>query len=527
MGEKTERGYTLVELMIGMVLLGLLAISMLTLFTTLIRSTVIIKRKAVASTLAITKMEYLKSLPFNSLAMVGGSFVAGSYLPVNTTTVLNGVTYTTKTDIDYVDDAYDGCAHYQTVAIAKKYCRNYPMTGTPATDNNPQDYKIIHVKVTDQNSLILAEVDSQISGTVAETTSTNGALFITVLDANGNPIEGANVNATNTTLAPTININQTTDENGIAIFYGVPPDTGYDYVITGSLANYSTLYTIAPSGTLTPTYQSQKISSQQSSYVTLTLKPQGANSLVIETTDLNGSAISGMKVYVKGGYKKYTLSSDTSYYFDNFTPSDTRPTTDENGLAAVYNGTSTNFSLVPGPYVFCSETAGTNCKVGNNTYYVAAVLPYSGANPFNPLNVPTYLASSPPTTTFGYGGNQFLQKVRLMMTTSSSFPRVYSLIPDDVSLSTSPLSAFPFQITGANLPCSATAASCGTSVKFVQGSNTYTASCTGNATPATILSCTINLTGISAGQTQLVLKVGSNTLTIPSGVYLGGLNVSP
>ena len=73
MGEKKEQGFTLVELMIGMLLLGVLAISIFTLFSTLIRSTVIIKRKAVASTLAITQMEYLKSLPYNNLAIAGGA----------------------------------------------------------------------------------------------------------------------------------------------------------------------------------------------------------------------------------------------------------------------------------------------------------------------------------------------------------------------------------------------------------------------------------------------------------------------
>jgi prepilin-type N-terminal cleavage/methylation domain-containing protein len=521
MGTRKESGYTLVELMIGIVLLGLIAISAFTLFSTLIRSTVIIKRKAIAATLATTQMEYLKSLPFNSLAIAGGPIYAPTYLPANGTTVLNGVTYTSNTTVDYVDDAFDGCGSYPTLALKQTYCRNYPPpSGAPATDTNPQDYKIAHVKVTDQNSLILAEVDSQISARVAETASTTGALFVKVLDDNGNPLSGATVQVVNSSVTPNVNLSDTSDSNGITIFYGLPPDTtGYDYVVNGSLSGYSSLSTIAPSGSLTPTYPSQQIITQQSSFVTLTLKPQGPNSLVIETTDTGGAAIAGMKVYVKGGYKKYTSTSDKTYYYDNMTPSDTRPTTDAGGFAALSN-------LVPGDYIFCSETAGTNCKVGSTTYYVAAVLPYSGNNPFNPLSVPIYEASSPPTTTFTYNGNEYLQKVRLMMTTSSSFPRVYTLTPDDVSLSTGTPSSFTFQMTGANLTCSGNPASCATSVKFTQASNTYTASCTGTGA-GTSISCTINLTGISAGQTQAVVKVGSNTLTIPVGTFLGGLNVSP
>ncbi|CAN5445082.1 hypothetical protein BH10PAT3_BH10PAT3_2750 [soil metagenome] len=518
---RRQEGYTLVELMIGIVLLGLIAISMFTLFSTLIRSTVIIKRKAVASTLATTQMEYLKSLPYNNLAIAGGTITSTSYLPATTTTVLNNITYTTRTTIEYVDDAFDGCISYPSTSLELANCRNFVIhTGAPTSDTNPKDYKIAHVKVTDQNSLILAEVDSQISARVAETASTTGALFVKVLDQTGQPLSGATVQVVNSTLTPAVNISDSTDTNGTAIFYDLKPDSsGYDYVITGSLTNYSSLTTIAPSGSLVPTFPNQQVITQLSSFVTLTLKQQGVNSLVIETTDTSGTAINNMKVYVKGGYKKYTTASDTSYYFDNMTPSDTRPTSDSSGLSSISN-------LVPGNYIFCSETAGTNCKVGNTTYYVAAVLPYGGNNPFNPVSIPSFDAGDPPGTTFTYGASQFLQKVRLMLTTSSSFPRVYTLTPDDVSLTTSAFSAFAFQITGANLPCSNNAASCNTSVKFVQGSNTYTASCTGAAAGVT-LTCTINLTGISTGATQAVIKVGSNTLTVPAGGFLGGFNVSP
>ena len=528
MGEKKVQGYTLVELMIGILLLGLISISMFTLFSTLIRSTVIIKRKAVAANFATTQMEYLKSLPYNSLAIAGGSITSTTYLPATTTNVLNGVTYTTTTDIAYVDDAFDGCISYPSVATEQAECRNFVVhSGAPTGDSNPKDYKVVHVKVTDQNSLILAEVDSQISARVAETASTTGAMFVKVLDQNGSPVSGATVRVQNSTTAPATDVSDSTDASGNAIFYDLKPDTtGYDYSITGSFANYSTLTTIVPNSSLIPTYPNQQVITQLSSFVTLILKPQTSDSLLIEAVDTTNAPISGMKVYVKGGYKRYTAPADITYYYDNMTnmltgaANDIRPSTDSSGLAAISN-------LVPDTYIFCSETAGTNCiKPGSpsTTYYVAAVLPYTGNNPFNPLIVPTYLSSSPPSTTFTYNGTQYVQKVRLMMTTSNTFPRIYSLTPDDVSLSTSTLNAFAFTITGANLPCSNTAASCGTTVKFTQGSTTYTASCTG--TTGLTINCTINLTGISLGNAQLVINVGSNTLTIPAGSFLGGFSVS-
>ena len=72
-------------------------------------------------------MEYLKSLPYDSLAVAGGSiYTTGPTLPASFTKTLNGVTYTVKTSISYVDDAYDGCGSYTTQALKELYCRNSP-----------------------------------------------------------------------------------------------------------------------------------------------------------------------------------------------------------------------------------------------------------------------------------------------------------------------------------------------------------------------------------------------------------------
>lgn len=516
-----EAGFTLVEVVIAMVVLSMVAVTFLGLYLTMIQSTLVTKRKAVASNLATNQMEYLKSLPYNSLAVSGGSIPVTNPLPATFTTTVNGVLYTTKTSINYADDAYDGCGAYPTQQLKQTYCRNYPApTGAPATDLNPADYKIVHISVYAPSTLKLAEVDTQISARVAETANNTGAIFVKAIDSSGTPLSGVTIRLTNTSVTPNINLSDSTDSNGVAIFYGLTPDTsGYDYVVNGSLANYSSLTTIAPSGTLQPNYSSQQVITQQSSFVTLTLKPMGQYSLVGEVTNTSGSAIGNAKIYVKGGYKKYTATTDTSYYYDTLSPSDTRPTADSGGIFTLNN-------LVPGPYIFCGDAGGTSCSVGGTTYYLAAAVPYVGVNPLNPVSVPTYVSSSPPTTVFLQNGNNYLQKVRLILTTSSSFPRLNTLTPAEADQSSSPMSAFPFQITGTNLPCSSNPASCSTSVRVLQGSNTYTATCTGSAA-GTQLSCTANLSSASLGQTQLSVTVGANTLTLPGSPLIGGINVVP
>lgn len=513
-------GFTIVELMVSIVVFAIVALSFLGLFVSLVHSALVAKQKAVASTLATDQMEYLKSLPYDSLAIAGGAIYSTNPLVASSVQKVNGTKYTVTTSINYVDDAYDGCASYPSVALKQAYCRNYPPPASaPSLDTNPADYKDVYVAVTGPGSIKLASVDTQISARVSETASTTGALLVKIVDQAGNPIDSSNVIVSNSMVSPVVNVSDATDSNGIAIFYGLPPDSNAnDYTVSANKTGYSSLATIVPSGSLQPTYPSQKILTQQSSYVTLTLKQQGPNSLILEAVGTTGSPIGGAKIYVKGGYKKYTATTDATYYYDGLTPTDNRPTTDSSGLAALSN-------LVPGTYAFCGDSGASSCVSGTTTYYLAAAVPYSGSNAFNPINVPTYDPAHPPTTTFTYGTTNFYQKVRLILTTSSTFPRITNLSPSQVSLANDPLSTFAFMVVGVNLPCSSTASSCATTVKFIQGSSTYTASCTGAATGLQ-LSCKVNLTGITVGSASMTVVNGSNTLTLPATPLIGGFIVT-
>ena len=519
--KQKEGGYTLIELTVSIVVIAIISLAAFQLLTALLNSTIVSKRQAVAYTFANNQMEYLKELPYDRLAVAGGSIPSSYTIPASFNQTINGEKFTIKTSVVYADDAFDGCGSYPTPELKQKYCKNYPPpSGAPNLDTNPADNKIANVTVLDIRGRTLASLDTVIAARVAETASNTGALFVKIVDGSGNPISGANVNVVNTTSSPAINVNDSTDSNGVTIFYGLPPDTtNYDYNVTASMSGYSTLNTIVPSGSLVPTYSNVNLIAQNSVLVTLKLYPMGPDSLVLESTDVNGNPLANAKIYAKGGYKRYTATTDTSYYFDNMRSGDSRPTTDSNGLAALSN-------LVPGDYIFCGDNGSTSCSVGGTTYYLAAALPYGGANPLNPVTVPTYVASIPPATTYPYNSKNYYQKVRLMLTADSSFPRVYSMAPNSASLASDPMSNIAFTITGYNLPCSSNPASCGTQVQFKQASNVYTASCTGNASPATKLNCTINLSSASTGKMSMSITSGGKTLNLPDNP-LGGFNVLP
>ncbi len=517
---RNNEGFTLIELVVAIAVLAILSVGVLGLLSSLVFSANLTKRKAVAMTLAVNQMEYLKSLPYDSLAVAGGAIYSASPLPASYTKTINGLTYTIYTSINYVDDAFDGCSSYPSQALKEKYCRNYPPpSGAPATDTNPADYKIIHVYVNTPKYAPLATVDTEIAARVAETASTTGALFVNVIDGNGNPVSGATVQVINTTVNPNLNLSDTTDSAGTAIFYGLTPDNnGFDYNITASKTGYSTLSTIPPSGSLQPYYPNKQILSQQSTLATMVIMPMGSPSLLAEVYNTSGSPINNAKIYIKGGYKKYNNTSNTAYYYDNLSPSDGRPVSDASGNFIVND-------LVPGNYLFCGDNGSTSCAVGTTTYYLAAAVPYGGNNSLMPITIPTFTSGSTQAT-FSYNAINYLQKVRLILTNSSNFPRVFTISPDDLSVAAGGLSSFGFNITGVNLPCSANPASCNTSVKINQAGDIRTASCTGASSGLTI-NCTVNLSGIAVGMATLSVTANSQTLNLPGSPLLGGLNVSP
>lgn len=509
---KWQNGFTIVELMVSLAVLTSLTIGFFTLFVALVNSSVIAKQKAVAGSLASNQIEYLRSLPYDNLAVSGGSIISNSYIPAVITKKINGITYTITTSISYADDAFDGCGSYPTLDLKKKYCRNFFTPGNSNgnnsnSDTNPADYKIAHISVKNSGGTQLATADTQIAARVAETASTTGALFINVTDPSGNAIADATVTVLNPTLTPAVNVSDNTDVNGVAIFYGLIPDSGLDYDITITKSGYSTITTLKPAGSLQPTYSSQKILSQQSAYLALVIAPMRTNSMVIETTDTAGNPLGQAKIYIKGGYKKYTATTDTTYYYDNQIPNDQRPTTDSNGLAGINNLPPIN------EYFFCGLNGAQGCLVNGVTHYLAAAVPYGGISNLAPITIP--LADDTSAPTYSFNGNQYGQKVRLMLTTNAGFPRVFDINPSSINLGDS-LQNVKLIISGYNL-ANATAT-------LTQNGNTYTnSSCTGNTTQ---LTCNYDLSTITAGDMEIKIQNPSGTLTLPL-TPPGGFHVNP
>lgn len=392
-----SKGFTVVELLVAAVIFAILAISSLSTYVALNSSATLAKKKSIAITLANNKIENVKSLPYDSL-------LANS--TQKTTETVNGVNYDIETKIIYVDDAFDGCVN-MSQEDKIKYCRNYNLnTSNTTTDNNGADYKLVNVKVYSSGKL-LSNIDSQIAASVAETATSTGALKVIVTSSSGEPINNADITVNYPYPTPKT-YTGTTDSGGVIIFYGLEPNSQYEYKVSVSKSGYSSAETIPPKvdsslGTLTPTFENPNIYAQQSTVLGLNINIIGKYSTIITAVDAGGYPRVNYSISAKGGYKLYTNSENQEY-----SNSATFPNTNSSGMTSAED-------LVPGSWVFCENNGSNDCKVGGQLRYLqsidAAIGGIDDEAPFY-ASIPSP-TTSPPSLTFSYNGNQYLQSLIL------------------------------------------------------------------------------------------------------------------
>ncbi len=121
------RGMGLIDVIIGVSLMVIVFMALFTALRVALELSKLAKAKAVATQLASSQMEYLRSLPYASLGTVGGT--PSGAIPTVATSTDSGGTYVVRTDISYIDDGADG-------------------TGPQDSNNIPEDYKAARITVS-------------------------------------------------------------------------------------------------------------------------------------------------------------------------------------------------------------------------------------------------------------------------------------------------------------------------------------------------------------------------------------------
>lgn len=242
---KLQRGFALVELVIGVAVFTLISVSVYSAYVGIFSIVYSSRAKLAAVDLANEELEIIRNLPYSDVG-IAGSIPPGK-LSHSQTVIRGGNSFGVTITVRNIDDPYDGT-----------------LAGSPG-DTAPADYKVAEVEINCPvcKKFTPIVVTTRVAPKNLEAASNNGSLFIRVFDANGNPVPDANVHITNTQTSPNIIIDDVTNVNGMLQIVDTPPGVNA-YNISVTKAGYSSDQTIvASAGNPNPTKPPATIVLQQ------------------------------------------------------------------------------------------------------------------------------------------------------------------------------------------------------------------------------------------------------------------------
>jgi len=278
-----KNGFTLVELIVGASLFALISVTVYQSYANIITLVSASRVKITATDLLNERFELIRNLPYGEVGIVNG--IPSGVLTATSTFLRDNGTFDIVTAIRNIDDPFDGT-----------------IGGSP-NDLSPADYKLVDLTVTcaQCKNFQPMTVVTRVSPKNLETASTNGALFIRVFDANGQPIKGADVSVVNNIATTTITINDVTDNQGQLAIVDAPPGTNA-YQITVTKSGHTTDRTYATStGNPNPTKLHATVLLQQVTQISFIIDQISEMNIstVSETCDPIGSipfSITGSKL---------------------------------------------------------------------------------------------------------------------------------------------------------------------------------------------------------------------------------------
>ncbi len=291
-----DRGMTLIDTIVGSALMLVVFVGIAGVFRLSVDVVANNKSRATAVALANERMEYIRSLSYDTIGTING--IPSGSLVQNESITLNNATFTRRTLIIYGDDSRDGL-------------------GAADTNSIPTDYKTAKVEVSwsshaGNRSISLVSRFEPPSGLEIACSSPCGTLAFTVLDAASSPLSGARVDIDNTSVSPAVDLTTYTDSTGKATFLGAPVGSGYQVVVTKS--GYSTAQTYASSGSNpSPNPPHVSVLNNQTSSLTFAIDVLTAKTVVTRLQS-TGAQIAGIPFRMVGA--KYIGSGPTVYKYD-------------------------------------------------------------------------------------------------------------------------------------------------------------------------------------------------------------------
>lgn len=344
--KKFRKGVSLIEALVAVFVFSVVTVSFYSVFSVGTKYILSSKNKIIAIALANERMELLRNLPYDSVALVGG-IPSGPIDPDEIITV-EGRSFHVLTNIFFYDDIDDGY-----------------FNGTP-NDVVPNDYKFAKVTVAwgQESASEKATLSSRFVPPGVESSVNGGTFSINAIDYAGNPVANVSVNIFNDQLSPTINYNTQTGVNGNLLLQGVPADAVQNYKITLSKSGYESVTTYPPTGAgFSPSDVHANIIQGALNEKTIVIDLFA--DLVLKTQDPFGNNIANVSFDMLGGRRlddgsiepvKYT-------YDDNVTTNSSGEFSEENVSPGKFM--LSDFSFASGSYQFQKIELGDDLVSSN------------------------------------------------------------------------------------------------------------------------------------------------------------------
>jgi len=242
-----KKGFTLIETLVGAAVFLIVAIAAYGAYVGVFQLANLNQSRIIAVNLVDEQFEMIRNMPYSNIGILNG--VPSGVLPASTTVVRGGVTFEVDYTIRDVDLPFGGT-----------------FGSTTNNDTSPADNKFIQISascLSCQNNFTPIVISGQVAPKNLENSTNNGALFIQVIDANGNPVPDASVHVAYTATTSPVIVDDTTDENGMLELVDTPP-AFQAYNISVSKTGYSSDQTyVASSNNPTPDKLPATVATQQ------------------------------------------------------------------------------------------------------------------------------------------------------------------------------------------------------------------------------------------------------------------------
>lgn len=295
--KSTHRGFTLVEIIVALAVFVLFMSGIYSGIQFVFKSVYYSRMKILETAILNEQLEIIRNLPFEDVGIINGS--PSGVLERTVTTTRSGIEFTITRTIRNIDDEFDGTI------------------GGDPNDLAPADYKMVEVEIICDKCNQTNQVSevTYVSPKLLEGDPTHGALFIEVFDANGDPVVGAEVHVVATETDPTLNLTDTTDNDGMLRLVDLGAGIGA-YNITVSKIGYTTDQTIAPSEAIPdPVKEPASVEAQNVTEISFSIDK--VSQMDISTTNAYCSAVGNVSLHVMGT-KLFGVEPDVFKVDDDF-----------------------------------------------------------------------------------------------------------------------------------------------------------------------------------------------------------------